>query len=169
MIDTPSNRVFTREKVEELLSAAMGKTLLEVDASGQFASHAGHTKVTGIAGDVIEVSVLGCQKDCKQEPDIVVDGVRVELKTTGMIRPKKKDSPYVYECKEPVSITAVSIPVIVKEEFETSNFWHKLAHMLCVYYWYNSSTTVTLDGYKKFPRYVSEDRRRRELRRCPRT
>ena len=151
MIDTPSNRVFTRERVEELLSAAMGKTLLEVDASGQFASHAGHTKVTGIAGDVVEVSVLGCQKDCKQEPDIVVDGVRVELKTTGMIKPKKQDSPYVYECKEPVSITAVSIPVIVNEEFETSNFWHKLAHMLWVYYWYNSSTTVTLDGYKNFP------------------
>ena len=66
MIDTLSNRVFTREKVEELLSAAMGKTLLEVDASGQFASHVGHTKVTGIAGDVIEVSVLGCQKDCSK-------------------------------------------------------------------------------------------------------
>ena len=149
--NTPSNRVFTRERVEELLSAAMGKTLIEVDASGQFASHLGHTKVTGIAGDVIEVSVLGCQKDSKQEPDIIVDGVRVELKTTGMIKPKKQDSPYVYECKEPVSITAVSIPVIVNEEFETSNFWHKLAHMLWVYYWYSSSTTVTLDGYKSFP------------------
>ena len=98
VVGTPLNRVFTREKIEELLSDAIGKTLLEVDASGQFASHAGHTKVTGIAGDVIEVSVLGCQKDCKQEPDIVVDGVRVELKTTGMIKPKKKDSPYVYEC-----------------------------------------------------------------------
>ncbi|MBR5276282.1 MAG: hypothetical protein IKU35_03990 [Bacteroidaceae bacterium] len=150
-IDTPSNRVFTRERVEKLLSAAIGKTLLEVDASGQFASHAGHTKVTGIAGDVIEVSVLGCHKDCKQEPDIMVDGVRVELKTTGVIKPKKQDSPYVYECKEPVSITAVSIPVIINEEFETSNFWHKLAHMLWVYYWYNSSTTVALDGYKNFP------------------
>lgn len=151
MIETTSNRVFTRERIEELLSAAMGKTLLDIDASGQFAIHAEHTKVTGIAGDVIEVSVLGCQKDSKQEPDIVVDGVRVELKTTGVIKPKKQDSPYMYECKEPVSITAVSIPVIVNEEFETSNFWHKLAHMLWVYYWYNSSTTVTLDGYKNFP------------------
>ena len=66
VIDTSSNRVFTRERIEKLLSAAMGRTLLEVDASGQFASHTGHTKVTGIAGDVIEVSVLGCQKDCKQ-------------------------------------------------------------------------------------------------------
>ena len=151
MINTPSNCEYTRERVIKLLSAVIGKTLLEVDASGQFASHVGHTKVTGIAGDVIEVSVLGSKKNPKQEPDLVVDGVRVELKTTGMIKPKKQDSPYVYECKEPVSITAVSIPVIVNEEFETSNFWHKLAHMLWVYYWYNSPTPVTLDGYKNFP------------------
>ena len=68
-----------------------------------------------------------------------------------MIKPKKADSPYLYECKEPVSITAVSIFNIVKEEFETSNFWHKLAHMLWVYYWYNSPVTVTLSEYKNFP------------------
>ena len=68
-----------------------------------------------------------------------------------MVEPKKKDSQYVYECKEPVSITAVSIPVIVNEEFETSNFWHKLAHMLWVYYWYKSPITVKLEGYKDFP------------------
>ena len=42
-------------------------------------------------------------------------------------------------------------PVIVTEEFETSNFWHKLAHMLWVYYWYKSPVTVNLDGYKDFP------------------
>lgn len=78
------------------------------------------------------MSILGCNKDSKQEPDILVDGVSTEIKTTGMIKPKKADSQYLYECKEPVSITAVSIPVIVNEEFETSNFWHKLAHMLCL-------------------------------------
>lgn len=150
-LDKNPSRVFTRKQIEDLLSATIGKKLIEVDASGQFDSHAGQTKVTGIAGDVIEVSVLGCRKDSKQEPDIIVDGIQVELKTTGMVTPKKKDSPYIYECKEPVSITAVSIPVIIKEEFETSNFWHKLAHMLWVYYWYNSSDTVTLEGYKNFP------------------
>ena len=107
--------------------------------------------VKGIAGDIIEESVLGCKKDSKQEPDILVDEVLTELKTTGMIEPKKKDSIYVFECKEPVSITAVSIPVIVNEEFETSNFWHKLAHMLWVYYWYKSPVTVKIEGYKDFP------------------
>lgn len=138
------SRIFTRQQVDDLLTATIGKTLLEVDNAKLFAHHEGRDKVKGIAGDIIEESVLGCKKDSKQEPDILVDGVLTELKTTGMIEPKKKDSIYVYECKEPVSITAVSIPVIVNEEFETSNFWHKLAHMLWVYYWYKSPVTVKL-------------------------
>lgn len=150
-IDKVPERVFTRKQIIDLLSVTIGKKLNDIDSSGQFASHEGQTKVTGIVGDIVEVSVLGCPKDSKQEPDIIVDGVKVEIKTTGMVKPRKQDSPYVYECKEPVSITAVSIPVIIKEEFETSNFWHKLAHMLWVYYWYNSSKTVTLEGYKNFP------------------
>ena len=145
------SRIFTQQQVDNLLTATIGKTLLQVDNAKLFEHHEGRDKVKGIAGDIIEESVLGCKKDSKQEPDILVDGVLTELKTTGMIEPKKKDSPYVYECKEPVSVTAVSIPVIVNEEFETSNFWHKLAHMLWVYYWYKSPVTVKLDGYKDFP------------------
>lgn len=149
--EIPHTRIFTRQQVESLLTATIGKTLLQIDKAKLFAFHEGRDKMKGIAGDIIEESVLGCEKDCKQEPDILVDGVFTELKTTGVIEPKKKDSPYVYECKEPVSITAVSIPVIVNEEFETSNFWHKLAHMLWVYYLYKSPVTVKLDGYKDFP------------------
>lgn len=145
------SRIFTHQQIDDLLTAATGKTLLQVDKAKLFAHHDGRDKVKGIAGDIIEESVLGCKKDSKQEPDILVDGILTEVKTTGMIKPKKKDSPYVYECKEPVSVTAVSIPIIVNEEFETSNFWHKLAHMLWVYYWYKSPVTVKLEGYKDFP------------------
>ena len=137
--------------MDDLLTATIGKTLLQVDNAKIFVRHKGQDLVKGIAGDIIEESVLGCKKDSKQEPDILVDEVLTELKTTGMIEPKKKDSIYVFECKEPVSITAVSIPVIVNEEFETSNFWHKLAHMLWVYYWYKSPVTVKIEGYKDFP------------------
>ncbi|MBR0264106.1 MAG: hypothetical protein IJQ60_09535 [Prevotella sp.] len=151
MSEIELSRIFTREQVDALLTATIGKTLLQVDKAHLFAHHEGREKVKGIAGDIIEESVLGCKKDSKQEPDILVDGVLTELKTTGLVKPKKKDSPYIYECKEPVSITAVSIPVIVNEEFETSNFWHKLAHMLWVYYWYKSPETVKLEGYKTFP------------------
>ncbi len=145
------SRVFTRQQVDYLLSSVIGKTLLQVDKKGVFSHYEGLEKVKGIAGEIIEVSVLGCKKDSKQDPDILVDGVYTEIKTTGVVKPKKKDSPYVYECKEPVSITAVSIPVIVNEEFETSNFWHKLAHMIWAYYWYKSPIKVKLDGYKNFP------------------
>ena len=145
-------RIFTRNQIELLLAETIGKTLEQVDKAGQFIHHKDHEKVKGIAGDIIEVSVLGCEKDSKQEPDILVDGMETEIKTTGLIKPKSKDSPYIFECKEPVSITAVSIPIIVNEKyFEDSNFWHKLAHMLWVYYWYKSPSTVTLEGYKDFP------------------
>ncbi len=148
---TDPSRIFTRQQVDDLLTATIDKTLLQVDKAQLFVHHEGRDKVKGIAGDIIEVSVLGCKKDSKQEPDIIVDGVQTEIKTTGMVKPKKKDSPYVYECKEPVSITAVSIPDIVNEVFDTSKFWHKLAHMLWVYYWYKSPVTVKLEGYKDFP------------------
>lgn len=148
-IISPS-RHFKKEQINELLSASIGKTLLEVDNANLFKYYEGQSKVTGIAGHIIEVSVLGCEMDNRQEPDIIVDNIKTELKTTGMTKPKKNESPYIFECKEPVSITAVSIDKIVKEDFENSNFWHKLEHILWVYYWYNSKTTVKLDGYKNF-------------------
>ena len=150
-VEIDTSRIFTKEQVDCLLMSAVGKTLLQVDSKGLFKHHEGRDKVKGIAGDIIEMSVLGCKRDSKQGPDILVDGIETEIKTTGVIKPKKKDSPFVYECKEPVSITAVSIPVIVKEDFEKSNFWHKLAHMLWVYYWYKSPVTVKLEGYQVFP------------------
>ena len=129
---TDPSRIFTRQQVYELLKESIGKTLLEVDKAKLFVHHEGREKMKGIAGDIVEMSILGCKKDSKQEPDILVDGISIEIKTTGMIKPKKADSIYKYECKEPVSITAVSISKIVTEDFETSNFWHKLAHMLCL-------------------------------------
>ena len=92
------DRKYTKAFVHTLLEGIKGKTLGEVDKSHQFARTEKSEKITGIAGDIIEESVLGCKKDSKQEPDILVDGVLTELKTTGMIEPKKKDSPYVYEC-----------------------------------------------------------------------
>lgn len=56
-----------------------------------------------------------------------------------------------YEAKEPMSITAVSPKTIVKEDFEDSNFWHKLEHLLLVFYLYDSEITVKAADYAKFP------------------
>ena len=146
-----SSRIFTKEQVLSMLNAAMGRTLLEVDSRHLFLQYEKMEKVTGLAGNIVEQSILGCKPDNRQDVDIYIDGIGYEIKTTGMVVPKDKQSPYSFECKEPVSVTAVSIQKIVNEVFETSNFWHKLEHLLWVYYWYKSESTVKPAGYKPFP------------------
>lgn len=146
-----NNRIFTREQVDRLLGAVRGLTLGEADSKGLIAkAHAANpNKVQkGIAGDVIEVSVLGCDRDSKQEPDILVDNIKTELKTTGVRLSKKKS----FEAKEPLAITHVSPAKIKYEVFEDSNFLHKIEHLLFVFYHYtlSSSARNSLD-YKDFP------------------
>lgn len=139
---------FHRDELEQRLDSVLNKTLGEVDVNHVFEKTINNHKITGIAGDVIEQSVLGFPADNKQRPDLDVDGVSTELKTTG-IRLSKKDE-NKYEAKEPMSITAVSPKQIVCEVFDSSNFWHKLEHMLLVYYHYSSSKTVRAAEYADF-------------------
>ena len=127
-----SNEPFeiAKEKLVSILESCKGKTLGQVDKSNVFAKTVVNPKITGIAGDVIEQSVIGYPADSKQRPDLSVSGIETELKTTGLIKNKdKKLTP-----KEPVSITAVSLDKIASQTFDTSFFWHKIAHLLFVYY-----------------------------------
>lgn len=148
-----SNRVFTREEVDQLLSAVRGLTLGQADVRGliDIAHAANDEKVQkGIAGDIIELSVLGCDKrDSKQEPDIEVDGILTELKTTGVRKKKKSDE---FSAKECITITAVSPKQIVNEQFETSHFLNKIERLLFVFYHFTltGSAKNSLD-YKQFP------------------
>lgn len=150
-----TERIFTREKIDRLLDEAKDHTLGEVDTIGLIdaAYFANPGKVQkGIAGDVIEVSVLGCGgRDSHPEPDITVDGVRTELKTTGVVTPKKLASSE-FEAKEPLTITGVSPRTIIGETFDDSRFWHKINHLLFVFYHYHLSVSAknSLD-YKSFP------------------
>jgi len=139
---------FHKKDLERMLDACLNKTLGEVDSNNVFDVTIKHPKYTGIAGHVIEQSVLGYPADTRQEPDLDVDGIKTELKTTG-IKYKKNNTEFV--AKEPMSITAVSPDVIVNETFDDSNFWHKLAHLLFVYYLYDSSSTVKAAEYANFP------------------
>ncbi len=139
---------FHREELQNILDNVLNKTLGEIDEKHVFDKTQTNPKITGIAGDVIEQSVLGFPADNLQRPDLNVDGVDTELKTTG-IRLSKKDEKR-YEAKEPMSITAVSPNQIVLEQFPTSKFWHKLQHMLLVYYHYSSAKTVTAAEYADF-------------------
>ena len=111
------SRIFTSAQIDRILKEVIGKTLLQVDKAGIFQQHAGSEKVTGIAGHIIEASVLGCKIDSKQEADILIDEIPHEVKTTGMVKPKRSDSPYIYEYTEHIRVTDASNSVIVAEDF----------------------------------------------------
>lgn len=150
LTDYPPDQVFTSQQIEDILAPTVHRTLGEVDVNGVFEAFAGRRRVTGIAGDVIEQSVLGYRPNSRQGPDILVDGVPTELKVTGIYIDGEGDSAE-YSAKEPMSITAVSIDRIVDEEFDLSNFRHKIDSMLVVFYWYKEGKGATLSDYADFP------------------
>ncbi|API90059.1 restriction endonuclease [Marinilactibacillus sp. 15R] len=150
-IFTRQDRTFTRKEINDILGSVINKTLGEIDKNNVFKKTIKHSKITGIAGDVIEESVLEYPSDNKQEADIFVDGIETEVKTTGIRIKEQKNTSNIYEAKEPMSITAVSPEKIVFEDFLSSMFWHKLEHMLLVYYLYDSKKTVPAADYANFP------------------
>lgn len=155
------DRKYTSEYVYRLLESVKGKTLGEVDKSHQFARTQRSEKITGIAGDVIEQSVFGYERDSKQECDIEIDGVLTELKTTGVRVPKgdlknvrnKVGAAYnVYlGAKEGISITGVTFEPTIQTDFQTSHFWEKSEHLLIVFYEYKSYDVVPASSYAQFP------------------
>lgn len=148
-----AGHIFTRAEIINILEPIIGKTLGEVDVNNVFDKTITNPKIKGIAGDVIEQSVFGYRPDSDQEPDLLVDGAPVELKTTGIKKPSSRNkTDYEVEAKEPMSITAVSVDKIAKEaDFFDSTLWHKLEELLLVYYLYNSDITVLPSEYRHFP------------------
>jgi DNA mismatch repair protein MutH len=140
---------FHKEELIKILENVLNKKLGEVDKNNVFARTTEHPKITGIAGDVIEQSVLGYPADQDQRPDLNVDGVFVELKTTG-IRETGRGKNKQIVAKEPTSITAVSLDRIAGEEFEDSAFYHKIENLLFVFYHYDSKITVRAAAYADF-------------------
>ena len=137
------NSIFTCVELTRKLEAVIGKTLEEVDSFNVFEKF---SKNKGIAGHVIEKSVLGYNLNNDPNPDIEVDGVAVEVKTTGMRKVKGK-----FVAKEPVSITGVFIDKIVKEmEFEQSHLWKKARQLLFVYYFYDYNGSYNVQEYRRF-------------------
>lgn len=149
MIDGQEGNRFRREPLVAHLDSCEGKTLGTLDVNHAFRKTDGHPKVTGIAGNVVEQSVLFLQPNSKQEPDIIVDGIKYEVKTTG-VRVSRKDESRL-EAKEPMSITAVSPKTITAEDYWNSAFWHKVEHLLLFYYLYDSRKRVLAADYAAFP------------------
>ena len=155
------DRKYTKAFVHELLESIKGKTLGEVDTSHQFSRTEKSEKITGIAGDVIEQSVFGYERDSKQECDIEIDGVLTELKTTGVRIPKSdlekvkgkigSDYNVFLGAKEGISITGVTFEPTIQFDFNTSHFWEKAEHLLLVFYEYKSYEAVSASEYANFP------------------
>lgn len=155
------DRKYTSEFVYQLLEGVKGKTLGEVDKSHQFVRTERSAKITGIAGDVIEQSVFGYERDSDQECDIEIDGKLTELKTTG-VRVPKSDLPKIkgkvgsaynvfLGAKEPISITGVTFEPTIQTDFMTSHFWKKSERLLIVFYEYKSYKPVPASAYANFP------------------
>lgn len=155
------DRKYTKDFVYHLLEGVKGKTLGEVDESNQFERTLKSSKITGIAGDVIEQSIFKYARDSKQECDIEIDGVLTELKTTG-VRVSKGDLHLVKAkvgeeynkhlgAKEGISITGVTLEPTIQTDFFTSHFWEKAEHLLIVFYEYKSYEVVPASEYANFP------------------
>ena len=68
-MEVSEDRCFTKEQLEKILDSVKNKTLGEVDVKNVFATTLTNPKVTGIAGMVVEQSVLGYKADNKKEAD----------------------------------------------------------------------------------------------------
>ena len=155
------DRKFTSAQVYSILEAVKGKTLGEVDKSRQFDRTLKNEKITGIAGDVIEQSVFGYNRDSDQECDMEIDGLLTELKTTGVRVPKNElknargkigDAYNTFlRAKEGISITGVTFEPSIQTDFSTSHFWEKSERLLIVFYEYKSYDVVPASGYTNFP------------------
>ena len=137
----------SREVATHALDRAMNRTLTEIDKTGVL-EKPGFNK--GAPGAIVEQSVFGYPADSARRPDLSVDGVPTELKTTGLIKKTRRGGTQLLDAKEPVSITAVQPETIVDEEFESSAFLEKCEHLLFVYYEYLHKCTCTAD-YGDFP------------------
>lgn len=155
------DRKYSKQDVYKILEQAKGKTLGEVDKSHQFARTITSNKITGIAGDVVEQSVFGYNRDSNQECDIEIDGVLTELKTTGVRVPKAELKQVVgktgpeynihLHAKEGISITGVTFEPDIQRDFFTSHFWEKSERLLIVFYEYKSYAVVPASAYANFP------------------
>lgn len=140
--------VFTKQEIDKRFNDAKGKTLGEIDIAGDFERTLHNPKITGIAGDVVEHSILGYASDPKQAPDIKIDGVDIEVKTTGVRGDYTK--PKTLVAKERITITNVSPNRIKNETFEDSTLWDKLSRTLLAFYLYDSKTVVPASEYANF-------------------
>lgn len=141
-----AGHIYTSQELISILDKCKGLSLGTLDTQHVF-DKVDSDRINGIAGNVIEQSVLQYASNPEQAPDLIVDNQPVELKTTGLKKTTRK--PY-YAAKERLTITAVSPQNIINEDFETSHFYQKTNRLLFIYYFYNSNKVVRATEYANF-------------------
>ncbi|WP_418518848.1 MutH/Sau3AI family endonuclease [Holdemanella porci] len=141
----------SREELERQLDGAIGKTLGEIDSEHKKLFEAEKASTNkGIAGDIIEISLLGFGKNSDQEPDMILDKVPTELKTTGIEikKGRKKSDPLRVVPKEPISVTSSGVTkekpfqLLEIQDFDKSHLWAKSEHIVFAYYHYDRSKKI---------------------------
>ena len=142
-------RIFTHSEVVDLLNKYMNKTLGQADTNNIVFNES--TKANrGVAGAVVEQSIFKLKKDSDNRPDILVDKIPTEIKTTGIKIAKRGNFKDNFIAKERITIDHISPNNIVKESFYDSLFWNKTEHLLFIYYCYNSDKVVDIKDYANF-------------------
>lgn len=90
----------------------------------------------GTFGHFLEKYYFGYDPNSRQEADFVKIGM--ELKSS----PLKKLKNNEYRAKERLILNIINYSNIVKQQFEKSDFWKKNAHLLLVFYLYQSDYNI---------------------------
>lgn len=139
---------FTKKEVEELLENVIGKKIGDVDTKGLFLEPSAKTN-KGIVGNIVEQCIFNKDPDNDPTPDILIDGIETEIKSTGLINKGPKNQKKL-GAKECVTVTAVSIRDLPNQEFNTSFLWHKLEETLLVYYFYDKTNIKAKKDFREY-------------------
>lgn len=110
-------------------------------------------KGKGNFGQILEKFYFGYEPNSDAEPDFKEAGI--ELKSSPLKTLKNGD----FRSKERLVLNIINYLDVYKEEFETSSFWKKNAHLLLVFYLHDSDLNLLdyviklVDGWK----YPNED------------
>lgn len=126
----------TIESIVKEVNKYIGRTFDSIDVHNRLADN----RNKGRLGEIIEEGIFGYSINPKPAADF--EYLDTELKTTGVIKSKKKG----YRAKERLAICNINYHDIINESFLNSHVYKKIKHLLLVLYVYNDDK-----NYSKFP------------------
>ena len=147
------NNTFDSSSINSIISHAKklkNKSLRQ--ACGKGIEKQGY-KGKGNFGQILEKFYFGYEPNSNSEPDFLEAGL--ELKSSPLKTLKNRD----FRSKERLVLNIINYLEVHKEDFETSSFWKKNAHLLMVFYLYDRDldildyTIKIVDGWQ----YPGED------------